>query len=58
MKVPFLDLTLQHWPLRDEILAAWAATLDGNRFCLGRDVEEFEKAFGAACKARAERRNR
>lgn len=49
MKVPFLDLTLQHKPLRDEILAAWAATLDGNRFCLGRDVEEFEKAFAAAC---------
>lgn len=49
MKVPFLDLTLQHQPLREEILAAWAATLDGNRFCLGRDVEEFEKAFAAAC---------
>lgn len=48
MKVPFLDLTLQHRPLRDEILAAWASTLDGNRFCLGRDVEEFEKAFAAA----------
>ena len=51
MKVPFLDLTLQHQPLRDEILAAWAATLDGNRFCLGRDVEEFEKAFAVACGA-------
>jgi dTDP-4-amino-4,6-dideoxygalactose transaminase len=51
MKVPFLDLTLQHKPLRDEILAAWAATLDGNRFCLGRDVEEFEKAFAAVCGA-------
>ena len=49
MKVPFLDLTLSHEPLRAEILAAWASTLDGNRFCLGRDVEEFEKAFGAAC---------
>jgi len=52
MKVPFLDLTLQHQPLRDEILAAWAATLDGNRFCLGRDVEEFEKSFAAACGAK------
>lgn len=48
MKVPFLDLSLQHRPLRDEILAAWASTLDGNRFCLGRDVEEFERAFAAA----------
>lgn len=51
MKVPFLDLTLQHQPLRTEILAAWAATLDGNRFCLGRDVEEFEQAFATACGA-------
>jgi dTDP-4-amino-4,6-dideoxygalactose transaminase len=51
MKVPFLDLTLQHRPLREEILAAWATTLDGNRFCLGRDVEDFEKAFGAVCGA-------
>lgn len=51
MKVPFLDLTLQHQPLRTEILAAWAATLDGNRFCLGRDVEEFERAFATACGA-------
>lgn len=49
MKVPFLDLSLQHQPLRAEILAAWAATLDGNRFCLGRDVEDFEKAFAVAC---------
>jgi dTDP-4-amino-4,6-dideoxygalactose transaminase len=48
MKVPFLDLSLQHRPLRDEILAAWASTLDGNRFCLGRDVEDFERAFAAA----------
>jgi len=51
MKVPFLDLSLQHRPLREEILAAWAATLDGNRFCLGRDVEDFERAFAAACGA-------
>ena len=51
MKVPFLDLSLQHMPLRDELLKAWASTLDGNRFCLGRDVEDFEKAFAAACGA-------
>lgn len=51
MKVPFFDLSLQHRPLRDELLAAWAATLDANRFCLGRDVEDFEKAFATACGA-------
>lgn len=51
MNVPFLDLSRAHRALRDELLAAWAATLDGNRFCLGRDVEEFERAFAAVCGA-------
>jgi dTDP-4-amino-4,6-dideoxygalactose transaminase len=48
MKVPFLDLSLQHRALREPVLAALAATYDANRFCLGRDVEEFERNFGAA----------
>ncbi|MBL4575002.1 MAG: aminotransferase class V-fold PLP-dependent enzyme, partial [Opitutaceae bacterium] len=51
MKVPFLDLSLSHKPLREEFLAAWSETLDGNRFCLGQDVFEFEKAFATACGA-------
>ena len=45
MKVPFLDLSLQHRELRSEILAAIASAYDGNRFCLGKDVEGFEAAF-------------
>lgn len=48
MKVPFLDLKLQHAPLRAEVLAALADTYDNTRFCLGKDVEDFEKAFSAA----------
>lgn len=47
MKVPFLDLSLQHRALRDQALAALTATYDANRFCLGKDVEDFEKAFAA-----------
>ncbi len=47
MKVPFLDLSLQHQALRSEALAALAATYDATRFCLGKDVEDFEKAFSA-----------
>jgi dTDP-4-amino-4,6-dideoxygalactose transaminase len=47
MKVPFLDLSLQHRALREPALAALAATYDATRFCLGKDVEEFEKNFGA-----------
>jgi dTDP-4-amino-4,6-dideoxygalactose transaminase len=45
MKVPFLDLSLQHRAVRAEALAALAATYDANRFCLGSDVENFESAF-------------
>jgi dTDP-4-amino-4,6-dideoxygalactose transaminase len=48
LKVPFLDLSLQHRALRAEALAALAATYDANRFCLGRDVEDFERNFGSA----------
>lgn len=48
MKVPFLDLSLQHQALREQALAALAATYDANRFCLGKDVEEFEKNFAQA----------
>jgi dTDP-4-amino-4,6-dideoxygalactose transaminase len=48
MKVPFLDLAPQHRALRGEALAALAATYDANRFCLGSDVEGFERNFAAA----------
>jgi dTDP-4-amino-4,6-dideoxygalactose transaminase len=48
MKVPFLDLGPQHQAVREEALAALAATYDANRFCLGRDVEEFERNFASA----------
>jgi len=48
MKVPFLDLGLQHRALREQALAALAATYDGTRFCLGRDVEDFEREFAAS----------
>jgi len=47
MKVPFLDLKFQHQALRAEVLRALAETYDATRFCLGRDVEDFEKAFAA-----------
>src|SRR4051812_10383500 len=47
MKVPFLDLGIQHRALREPALAALAATYDATRFCLGKDVEDFEKAFAA-----------
>jgi len=45
MKVPFLDLSLQHQAIRAEALAALAATYDATRFCLGQDVDDFERSF-------------
>jgi dTDP-4-amino-4,6-dideoxygalactose transaminase len=47
MKVPFLDLGLQHRAIRTEALAALTATYDATRFCLGQDVEDFERNFAA-----------
>ncbi len=47
MKVPFLDLSIQHRALREPALAALAATYDATRFCLGKDVDDFEKNFAA-----------
>jgi dTDP-4-amino-4,6-dideoxygalactose transaminase len=48
MKVPFLDLGPQHRAIRAEALAALAATYDATRFCLGKDVEDFERSFAAS----------
>lgn len=39
--------------MRDDILAALAATYDAHRFCLGQDVEDFERNFAAASGATA-----
>lgn len=38
-------------PLRQELEAAWARTLDHCSFCLGPDVVQFEKDFAAFCDA-------
>ncbi len=48
-KVPYLDLAAQMRPLRAEIDKAIAQTLDRCSFCLGPDVEQFEKDFAAYC---------
>ncbi len=48
MKAPFLDLGPQHRALRGEALAALAATYDATRFCLGKDVEDFERGFASS----------
>lgn len=49
--VPYLDLAAQMRPLRKEIEAAIARTLDNCSFCLGPDVAQFEKDFARFCGA-------
>jgi dTDP-4-amino-4,6-dideoxygalactose transaminase len=51
MNVPYLDLAAQLRPIRAEIDAAIARTLDHNTFCLGPDVAQFEKDFAQFCGA-------
>lgn len=47
MKVPFIDLKRAHAPLKEELLEAFANTLEHGGFCLGPDVDAFESAFAA-----------
>jgi dTDP-4-amino-4,6-dideoxygalactose transaminase len=49
--VPYLDLPAQMRPLRKEVDAAIARTLDNCSFCLGPDVAQFERDFARYCGA-------
>jgi len=49
--IPYLDLKAQLKPLRAEIDAAIARTIDHCSFCLGPDVAQFEKDFAHFCGA-------
>jgi len=52
-QVPFLDLTAQNGPLRDEIDAAIARVVDHNAFILGPALASFEASFARFCDARS-----
>ena len=49
--IAYLDLAAQMRPLRKEIDAVIAKTLDNCSFCLGPDVVQFEKDFAKHCGA-------
>ncbi|MBI1842934.1 MAG: DegT/DnrJ/EryC1/StrS family aminotransferase [Verrucomicrobia bacterium] len=49
-RVPYLDLVAQMKPIRADINKAIAENLDRCSFCLGPDVEQFEKDFATYCK--------
>ena len=49
--IPYLDLHAQIRPLRAELDAVIAKTIDQCSFCLGPDVSQFEKDFAEFCGA-------
>src|SRR5690606_27035228 len=52
MKVPFLDLRVQHSEIMDEIRTAIDAVIDSSAFAGGPFVEEFEEDFATYCECR------
>jgi dTDP-4-amino-4,6-dideoxygalactose transaminase len=48
MKVPFLDLELQYYSIRESIDNAIAKAIKGFNYIRGKEVTEFEEAFGKA----------
>ena len=47
--LPFVDLKLQHQPLKIELENSIQEVLERGDFILGRAVEKFESSFAAAC---------
>jgi len=52
MNVPFVDLQAQYRAIKTEVDAAIRRVLDTSAFILGREVEEFERAFAEYVGAR------
>jgi dTDP-4-amino-4,6-dideoxygalactose transaminase len=49
VRVPLVDLVAQHASIRDDVMRAAAAVIDGQSFILGEPVARFERALAAAC---------
>lgn len=49
MKVPYINLIDQHAAIKEELLQAVEEVLDSAHFILGKQVDEFEKAFAELC---------
>lgn len=45
MKVPFVDLSRIHQPIKKELDAAWNQVTEANNYILGTQVETFEQTF-------------
>ncbi len=51
MKIPYIDLSRWHQKLKPELMEAFSRTIDHGGFCLGREVEAFEKTFAREMEA-------
>ena len=51
MIVPLLDLSAQHEPIRQDILAAMERVIGKNSYILGEDVKMLEEAVASYCQA-------
>ncbi|MFH7028226.1 MAG: DegT/DnrJ/EryC1/StrS family aminotransferase [Heteroscytonema crispum UTEX LB 1556] len=49
IKIPFVDLKLQHQPIQNQLQQAIQDVLEQGDFVLGQALKEFEIAFAAAC---------
>ncbi|MFN3189908.1 MAG: DegT/DnrJ/EryC1/StrS family aminotransferase [Aureliella sp.] len=49
MTVPFVDLQAQAKQVKAEVLERMADVIDGARYILGREVQEFEEQFASYC---------
>ena len=47
--IPLVDLQTQSRAIKEDVLARIADVIDGARYILGSEVEEFEKQFAAYC---------
>ena len=48
-RVPLLDLSAQHTPIREEILAAVTGVIDSNQYILGPDLRRLEEEIASYC---------
>lgn len=49
IKIPFIDLSLQHKQLKAKLISAVEQVLDHGQFILGPEVGDFEKRFAEYC---------
>ncbi len=45
MQIPYINLGLQHKPIKDEILTSIGKVLESGQFILGDELTKFEKSF-------------